>query len=62
MTSPFVFSVHKDFAQKMKETGCSEQEIASHLQEVLLEDNEIQRIIAEVVTADDFAANQASSR
>jgi|GEM_PF-3551761 len=48
MTSPFVLSVHKNFAFKMKETGSDEQVIASHLQEVLLEDEEIHTILLEL--------------
>ncbi|MCT8125061.1 MAG: hypothetical protein B7X50_11695 [Alishewanella sp. 34-51-39] len=48
MTSPFVLTVHKNFAVKLKEAGCDPQQIASHLQEVLLEDEEITQIIQEL--------------
>jgi len=48
MTSPFVLSVHRNFALKMKETGSDEQVIASHLQEVLLDDEEIHHILQEL--------------
>lgn len=48
MTSPFVLAVHKDFAVKMKESGCDQHAIASHLREVLLEDDEILQIVQEL--------------
>ncbi|WP_423187675.1 hypothetical protein ACO1PK_05520 [Alishewanella sp. d11] len=53
MTSPFVFNVHKNFAYRLKETGCNQAAITSHLKDVLLTEDEIQQILQALETADE---------
>lgn len=53
MTSTFVFNVHKNFAHRLKETGCNKESIASHLKDVLLTEDEIQQIMQELETSNE---------
>lgn len=61
MTTPFVFNVHKNFANRMKETGCDEQAITSHLQNVLLADEEIEVILQELTSETEQSQGLARS-
>lgn len=48
MTSHFVLNIHKNFAHKMKETGFNDQAITSHLQEMLLDEDDIKMIVEQL--------------
>lgn len=50
MTSQFVLDVHKNFANKMKESGFNDQAITSHLQEMLLDEDDIELIVQQLVS------------
>lgn len=57
MTSHFVLNIHKNFAHKMKETGFNDQAITSHLQEMLLDEDDI-KLIVEQLGAEPCPAEQ----
>lgn len=59
MTSHFVLNIHKNFAHKMKETGFNDQAITSHLQEMLLDEDDI-KMIVEQLAANTHAEPQVS--